>query len=273
MDHLNAILQHKRGEIDTLQPRAGELRRAALLRNDFRSFAQALRGNGGPELALIAEVKRASPSAGLIAADFDPVEIARRYEAAGANAISILTDERFFQGQLGFLAAIRAATRLPLLRKDFILEEIQIHEAAAAGADAILLIVAALPQPGKLERLLDVAAACQLDVLVEVHTLAEMERALETDVAIIGVNNRDLSSFRVDLATTEALSEEIPAGVLLVSESGIRTAEDSRRVRACGAEAILVGEALMRSGDVARSVAELRLLAPATINDNAEFSA
>ena len=180
-------------------------------RNDFRSFAGALAGDGGRTLSLIAEVKRASPSAGVIAEDFDPVEIARRYEAAGANAVSVLTDERFFQGHLDHLVAVREAIGLPVLRKDFVLEDVQIYEAAASGADAVLLIVAACWIRMSLERLLDVAAACQLDALVEVHTLEEMDRALATDATIIGINNRDLTTFQVDLATTELPQRTGPA--------------------------------------------------------------
>ncbi len=264
MNRLTEILDHKRRTLEPLRARRAELRVAALRRNELRSFAGALAGGGGRTLALIAEVKRASPSAGVIAHDFEPVEIARRYEAAGASAISVLTDERFFQGHLDHLVAVRAAVSLPVLRKDFVLEDVQIYEAAALGADAILLIVAALEQDD-LVRLLDVAAACQLDALVEVHSLEEMDRALATDAAIIGINNRDLTTFQVDLATTETLSEQVPPGILVVSESGLRTAEDSRRVRACGVDAILVGEALMRSNDVAAQAAALRLAdAPTT---------
>ena len=258
MNRLTEILDHKRETIEELRPRREALRAAALRRNHFRSFYNALQGDGGRTLALIAEVKRASPSAGLIAPDFDPVAVATRYQAAGANAISVLTDEPFFQGHLDHLRAVREAVNLPLLRKDFTLDEVQIYEAAATGADAILLIVAALSQD-ELVHLLDVAASCLLDALVEVHTLPELDRALDTDARIIGINNRDLTTFQVDLAVTEALSEEVPPGVLLVSESGIRTAEDSRRLRACGADAILVGEALMRSDDVARQATALKL--------------
>ena len=261
MNRLAEILQEKRRAIESLSPRRDELRAIALARNDFRSFSHALQGGGGRTLALIAEVKRASPSAGLIEANFDPVRIATRYQAAGADAVSVLTDEPFFQGHLDHLLAVRKAVDLPILRKDFILDDVQIYEASAAGADAVLLIVAALSQED-LARLHDVATSCQLDVLVEVHTLAELDRALEIDSRIIGINNRDLLSFKVDLAVTETLSEEVPPGILLVSESGIRTAEDSRRVRACGADAILVGEALMRSEDVALQAAALKLLGP-----------
>ena len=258
MSRLHEILQYKRQVIETLRPQRAAFRAVALRRDNFRSFAGALEGGEGRTLSLVAEVKRASPSAGLIARNFDPVQIASRYEAAGADAISVLTDEKFFQGHLDHLRAVRAAVELPILRKDFVLDDIQIYEASAAGADAVLLIVAALTQD-ELVRLLDVANACQLDALVEVHTLAELDRALDTDVRIIGINNRDLGTFQVDLATTEILSEQVPAGILLVSESGIRTVEDSRRLRASGADAILVGETLMRSDDVEREIAALKL--------------
>ena len=270
MSRLQEILQYKREVVAAIRPRRDEFRAAALRRNDFRSLSTALEGDGGQTLALIAEVKRASPSAGLISRDFDPVRTATRYEAAGANAISVLTDEKFFQGHLDHLRAVRDAVDLPILRKDFVVDEVQIYEASAAGADAILLIVAALEQD-ELVRFLDVAAACQLDALVEVHTLEELDRALETDARIFGINNRNLATFQVDLATTEVLSEEVPAGILLVSESGIRTAEDSRRLRASGADAILVGETLMRTDDIEREVAALKLEMPAS-NGSAELS-
>lgn len=265
MSRLQEILQHKRQEIEPLKSRRAELRAAALRRDNFRSLAFALEGGGGQTLALIAEVKRASPSAGVIVESFDPEQIATRYEAAGANAVSVLTDERFFQGHLDHLRAVRQAINLPVLRKDFVVDAVQIYEAAAAGADAILLIVAALTQD-ELASLLEVAAICQLDALVEVHTLPELDRALDTDARIIGINNRNLATFEVDLATTELLSEEVPAGTLLVSESGIRTADDSRRLRASGVDGILVGEALMRAADVHRAVASLKLENPVPIN-------
>ncbi|HEX8680646.1 MAG TPA: indole-3-glycerol phosphate synthase TrpC [Chthoniobacterales bacterium] len=245
MSRLDEILRVKRTEIERLLPRREELRKAALLRNDFRSFQAAL-DQGPDKLALIAEVKKASPSAGVIAESFEPVTIARNYARAGAQAISILTDEQFFQGRLEYVPQIREAVGVALLRKEFILDEVQIIESAAAGADAILLIVAALEQD-QLVALLQAAALYQLDVLVEVHTLAELDRALETDAAIIGINNRNLATFEVDLAVTERLSEEVPDGIVLVSESGIKTAEDVARVKACGVNAVLIGEALMRA--------------------------
>jgi indole-3-glycerol phosphate synthase len=256
MNRLQQILDVKRTEIAKLLPRAEKLRAAALLRDDFRGFAAAL--DHGPDLlGLIAEVKKASPSAGVIAESFDPVQIARTYESAGAHAISVLTDEQFFQGHLSFMTKVRAAVSLPVLRKDFILHEAQIFEAIVAGADAILLIVAALDQPD-LRRLHALALELQLDVLVEVHSLEELDRALEIDgLQMLGVNNRNLATFKVDLATTELLAEEVPAEVLLISESGIKTGEDARRVQAAGANVLLVGESLMRTGDVHAAAAEL----------------
>jgi indole-3-glycerol phosphate synthase len=245
MNRLEEILREKRSEIERLHPRREELRAAALLRNDFRSFSSALQ-QGPDQLALIAEIKKASPSAGVIVESFDPLVIANNYARAGVDAISVLTDEKFFQGHLSYLASIREAVSQPLLRKDFILDEIQIIEAAAAGADAILLIVAALTQED-LVALLETALTYQLDALVEVHTIAELDRALETNAQIIGINNRDLTTFEIDLGVTERLSEEVPPGIVLVSESGIRTAEDLARIKACGVDAVLIGEALMRA--------------------------
>ncbi len=254
-NRLQQILDVKKTEIARLLPRVEHLRAAALQRNEFRPFGLALdRGYDG--LGLIAEVKKASPSAGVIAENFDPVAIARQYEAAGAHAISVLTDEQFFQGHLSYLSKIREAVDLPLLRKDFILHEAQIYEASVAGADAILLIVAALEQD-RLKALYEEAAVCQLDVLVEVHTREELDRALEIEAKLIGINNRNLVTFEVDLKTTEELSEDVPDGVILVSESGLKTRADTQRVFACGCNAILVGESLMRTGDIASQVTEL----------------
>lgn len=244
MNRLEEILRAKRAEIEQLRPRRDELRKVALLRNDFRGFAAALQRGPG-QLALIAEIKKASPSAGVIVESFDPLAIARNYARAGVDAISILTDEQFFQGHLSYLQLVREAVPQPILRKDFILDPLQIMESAAAGADAILLIVAALQQE-ELVALLEEATLYQLDVLVEVHTLAELDRALETDARIIGINNRNLATFEVDLAVTEKLSEEVPKEIVVVSESGIRTAEDLARIKACGVDAVLIGEALMR---------------------------
>ncbi len=254
-NRLQQILDVKQAEIARLLPRMEHLRAAALQRNDFRPFALAI--DRGPDaLGLIAEVKKASPSAGVIAEHFDPEAIARRYEEAGAHALSVLTDEQFFKGSLAYLTKVRATVSLPVLRKDFILHEAQIYEAAVAGADAILLIVAALDQ-ARLEALYREAETCQLDALVEVHTREELERALEIGAMLIGINNRNLATFEVDLKTTEELSEEVPEGVVLVSESGLKTRADSQRVFDAGCNAILVGESLMRAADVAQGAAEL----------------
>jgi indole-3-glycerol phosphate synthase len=244
MNRLEEIISVKRGEVATLREHAGPLHRQALGRTDFRDFRAALRRPGG-NLAIIAEIKKASPSAGVIAETFEPPAIAQDYERAGAQAISVLTDEKFFQGALDHLIEARSKISLPVLRKDFTIDEIQIAEAAAAGADAILLIVAALPQK-QLVDLASAAAKYQLEALVEVHTLGELERALDANAGIIGINNRDLTSFQIDLGVTEQLSAEVPDEIVLVSESGIKTPDDVARVKACGVDAILVGEALMR---------------------------
>ncbi len=259
-DRLREILESKRVEIEALLPRVETLRREALRRDDFRGFRRALEPRLDGSLRLIAEIKKASPSAGVIAPEFDPVAIARRYEEGGADCLSILTDTPFFQGRLDYLQAVRETCALPLLRKDFILHEAQIYESVCAGADAILLIVAAL-DTGELDRLQRLARDFQLDVLVEVHTLAEMERAVDGGADLIGINNRDLGTFLVDLGTTDVLADEVPEEITLVSESGLRTTADSRRVEEAGADAILVGETLMRCSpdELAKKIKELTL--------------
>jgi indole-3-glycerol phosphate synthase len=244
MNRLEEILRTKRAEIERLRPRAAELDRQARQRNDFRSFHSALTRDDG-KLALIAEIKKASPSAGVIAQSFDPVAIAKKYERAGAAAISVLTDQKFFQGKLTDLVDVRRAVSLPILRKDFVLDEVQVAESAANGADAILLIVAALEQ----EQLADLCASAveyRIDALVEIHSREELDRALEAGAKIIGINNRDLVTFDVDLAVTENLCRHVPDEIVLVSESGIKGVEDVARIQACGVDAVLIGEALMR---------------------------
>jgi indole-3-glycerol phosphate synthase len=255
MNRLQKIIEVKQTEVARLLPKTELLRAAALARDDFRGFGARI--DRAPDgLGLIAEVKKASPSAGIIAAQFDPVAIAERYEAAGAHAISVLTDEEFFKGRLSYLTQIRKAVRLPCLRKDFIIHDVQIFEASVAGADAILLIVAALGQE-ELEALYKTAETCQLEVLVEVHSMEELDRALDIGARIIGINNRNLATFEVDLEATEKISEEVPEGIILVSESGIKTNADTQRVFDCGCNAILVGETLMRADDVSAAVHEL----------------
>jgi indole-3-glycerol phosphate synthase len=244
MNRLEEILLGKRDEIERLKPRVADLDRQARARTDFRNFRGALEASN-EKLAVIAEIKKASPSAGVIAQSFDPIAIAKNYERAGASAISVLTDAKFFQGSLEHLRNIRAAVSLPLLRKDFLWDRIQIAESVANGADAILLIVAAVTQD-QLVRLLKAAKEYRLDALVEVHSVDELQRAREAGAQIVGINNRDLTTFDVDLGVTEKICREVPDDIVLVSESGIKTAADVERVKGCGVDAILVGEALIR---------------------------
>jgi indole-3-glycerol phosphate synthase len=262
---LDNIVEQKRAEVARLPDRlvaAGDLRDAMLERDEQRDFLAALRAPQSGQVALIAEVKKASPSAGLISPDFDPVRIAKEYEAAGASCLSVLTDEKFFQGSLDYLRQIRAAVKLPLLRKDFIIDERQILEAIEWGADAILLIVAILDD-ARLKRFHALATEAGLATLVEVHDEGELEQALAAGATLIGVNNRDLKTFKVDLATTGRIAGKLfapPAArraSLLVAESGIHKRADVEQLVRCGAKAILVGESLIRSGDIRSKIAEL----------------
>ena len=210
---------------------------------------------------MIAEVKKASPSAGVICRDFDPVRIARAYDRAGASCLSVLTDEKFFQGSLEDLKQIREAVSVPLLRKDFIIDERQILQAVESGADAILLIVAIL-EDQQLRRYHELAVGSGLGVLVEVHNELELERALAADARLVGINNRDLRTFKVDLGTTERLAKKLWASASgsqtrLVAESGIQTRADVQKLQACGACAILVGESLIRGESLASKVKAL----------------
>jgi indole-3-glycerol phosphate synthase len=233
-------------------------RRAATHRP--RGWAAALRRQSAVGPAVIAEIKKASPSKGLIRADFDAAWLAGRYQAGGAAALSVLTDEPYFQGSLRNLELASAAVSLPCLRKDFMVDEYQIVEARAHRADAILLIAAAL-NDAELARLALAAQELELDVLVEVHTTEELDRVLDTlgesGADAIGVNNRDLKTFEVRLETSLELVQRIPASVVRVAESGISTAEDIARLRAAGFDAFLIGESLMRQTDPASALAEL----------------
>ena len=257
---LDKIVAVKREEVAHLNthPRATSRENLLWATKAFgarRDFTDALRYPRRGNIALIAEVKKASPSAGVIRPDFDPVRIAKDYEAAGASCLSVLTDERFFQGSLKFLQQIRDAVQLPILRKDFIIHERQILESIEAGADAILLIVAILNDED-LCRFHGVARSAGLAVLVEVHDEMEMRRALAAEAEIIGINNRDLKTFSVDLATTEKLAT-MAKGRILVAESGINTRPDVERLERCGAHAILVGESLMRAENLNDKVSHL----------------
>ncbi len=220
-----------------------------------RPFAAALVADG--PAAIIGEAKKASPSKGLIRPDFDPCRIARWYAAGGASAMSVLTDEAFFQGALAYLAQVRGEVDLPLLRKDFLIHEIQIREAVLWGADAVLFIVAIL-DPVQLRDFLQLAAELGLDALTEVHDEAEVETALAAGARLIGVNNRNLRTFDVDMTTTFRLQERVPAEIPLVSESGIRDEADMRRLAEAGVTAALIGETLMRAADPAEALARLR---------------
>ena len=270
---LETIVEEKKREVAMLPPRliaTGDLRDALLERDERRDFVTALQHPCHGDIALIAEVKKASPSAGVICKDFDPVRIAREYEMAGASCLSVLTDGKFFQGSLDHLRQIRAAVKLPLLRKDFIINERQILESIEWGADAILLIVAILSDE-QLAKVHSLATEAGLAALVEVHDEAELERALKINPQLIGINNRDLKTFKVDLATTERLAGRLKgsAGVppaayrrdvcaaLLVAESGIHTRADVERLKKCGAGAILVGESLLRDGSIQSKIREL----------------
>lgn len=230
-----------------LRARAAELRDRAADAPPTRGFAAALRHPS--EVRLLAEIKRRSPSAGPIRPGASPEEVASDYAAGGAAALSVLTDREYFDGSLAALRAARTAVELPILRKDFTLDPLQVWEARAAGADAILLIVRILDD-SRLRELRGLASELGLDSLVEIHDELELDRALSAGATLVGVNNRDLRTFRTDLGLTLKLAPRVPAGVTLVAESGIRTPEDVRRLGGAGIDAVLVGESLMRQSDL-----------------------
>jgi indole-3-glycerol phosphate synthase len=241
---LDTIVAHKKEEVAArkragLQPPDGPVA-------PRRPFREALLQ--APDVAIIAEVKKASPSKGLLCPDFEPVSLARDYETGGATAISVLTDERFFQGSLEFLPRIRQEMGLPILRKDFLIDHFQVEETALWGADALLLIVAVM-EDSQLAELLAHARETGLDALVEVHSEREMERAMKVEADLIGVNNRDLADFSVSLDTTFRIRKALPPEVPLVSESGISTSEDVRRLLEAEVDAALIGETLVRATD------------------------
>lgn len=254
MSVLSEILTNKRAEVAARQAARplAELRGAAAAapRPDF---VAALRS---APIALIAEVKHKSPSAGVIRSPFDPAAIARDYAAAGAQALSVLVDERYFGGGDAALRAVRGAVDLPLLYKEFVVDEWQVWHAAASGASAVLLIVAAL-DADELRRLLDACTAARIEPLVEVHDERETDVAVVAGARVIGVNNRDLKTLKTSIATTHRLRPRIPADRLVVGESGLRTAEDIRQLRAAGVQAVLVGEHLLLQPDLIQAVRDL----------------
>jgi indole-3-glycerol phosphate synthase len=245
---LDTIVDRKWKEISAALAAAPalDLERRAAAKPPARDFTTALLK---PGLRVIAEVKKASPSAGVIRADFDPVAIARTYERHGADCVSVLTDEHFFQGHLSYLTAIRDATGLPALRKEFILDRYQLLEARAAGADAVLLIAEILPGD-RLKFLFDEATALGLHVLVELHDADQLPRVIDCGATLIGINNRDLRTFRTTLDHTLELLPMVPTGRAVISESGIKTNADLRRLEAAGVKGVLVGESLMRAPDI-----------------------
>ncbi len=254
-DFLERIVAHVRAEIESRRKERPmeSLKDSPLYQREPRGFLKSL---SRPGRHVIAEVKRASPSQGVIRRDFDPLDIASRYQAGGASALSVVTEERFFNGSLRYLTDISAAVSLPLLRKDFILAPYQLTEARSFGADAVLLIVAMLDED-ELKTLHAEARSLSLDVLVEVHSERELETALEIGASMIGINNRDLHTFEVDLGVAEALLPRLPAQVLAVCESGIQDIGHIERLEASGGRVFLIGETLMRARDPGAKLAEL----------------
>ncbi|MFH1674643.1 MAG: indole-3-glycerol phosphate synthase TrpC [Pseudomonadota bacterium] len=253
---LDKIAAHKKGEVQESKERRPqrvlEKRIAGL--NATRDFKAALARED--RISLIAEIKKASPSAGIIRDDFNPMKIAQTYEKEGADAISVLTDEEFFQGSLVTLSLVNETFSLPLLRKDFIIDPYQIYEARAFGADAILLIVSLL-SPDRLISYLGIAQELGLSALVEVHTEEELHIAIDAGAEIIGINNRNLKTFEVDIENTLRLLPDVPKDVICVSESGIRDADDIDRLRRAGVDAVLIGTAFMKSSDIGNKIREL----------------
>lgn len=258
MTILEKILAVKRDEVAAARATRAfaDVDTAARSAPPVRPFAAALRRPAGAPMRVLAEIKRASPSAGPIRPGADPAEIALEYAGAGAAAISVLTDRQFFDGDLAFLARCRECVDVPLLRKDFVVDAYQIAEARAAGADAVLLIVAALPEP-QLAELLAAATSYGLDALVEVHDLREADVAVRVGATLIGVNHRDLRTFTMDMTLTAQIAPRVPTTAVLVGESGIRTRDDVRMLGAAGAHAVLVGEHLMRAPSPGAALREL----------------
>ena len=262
---LDRIIEHKKAELRRKQSQGylAELKRRIADRHAPLGFFTAVESGGGADSpALIAEVKKASPSQGLMRPEFadrfDPVQIAHRYKEAGASAVSVLTDQDYFQGSLEYLSAVKQEVGLPTLNKEFMVQEVQFYEARAYGADAVLLIVAGLDRI-QLEDFYAIACGLDLDVLIETHHEQEVDTVLERlpDARLIGINNRDLNTFSTDLGVTQRLAKRIPSDKLIVSESGIHKRDDVKRIVEAGAKAMLVGESLIRADDISAKIQEL----------------
>ncbi|MEA3329051.1 MAG: indole-3-glycerol phosphate synthase TrpC [Candidatus Omnitrophota bacterium] len=253
---LNKILSQKRKEIEEAKAKVSQ-KGLIEKKSDFpgrRDFKSAI--SKAHQINLIAEIKKASPSRGIIREDFNPVRIAQLYQNSAARAISILTDQQFFKGSLDYLNQVRQVVTLPILRKDFIIDEYQIYQSALAGADAVLLIAAILSGE-ELNRFLSVASGIGLDVIVEIHSEKDIEKLSQTDPLIIGINNRDLVSFEVNLDTTERLIRLLPKGKIIISESGVKTHQDVMKLKSLGVNAVLIGEGFMESEDISAKVKEV----------------
>ncbi|MDR0306863.1 MAG: indole-3-glycerol phosphate synthase TrpC [Chitinispirillales bacterium] len=252
---LKAIIEQKHHEIRLLK----DIKNTFTKRSDpKRPFAAAL--DKPPELALIAEVKKASPSKGVIRADFDPVKIAAEYENNGAAAVSVLTDEKFFQGHIDYLKAVRENISLAVLRKDFIIDILQVRHTASMNADAMLLIAAALDD-SQLKDLFQTACELEIEPLIEIHNTVELDRVMKLEPQLIGINNRNLDTFVTDINITVELVKHIPRSVTVISESGVSNGSEAKRLAASGVRALLVGESLMRAADTGGLMRELRLSA------------
>ncbi len=253
---LSRIIEEKRRVIEEAKRLKPQDRLVNEAKNIYVKSAFKKNVSRPHHINLIAEIKKASPSKGILRGDFNPVKIAITYQANGASAISVLTDERFFEGKLEYIKKIKENVSLPILRKDFIIDEYQIYESVIAGADAILLI-AELLSTNEMISFYNLAASLGLDVLMEVHNEEDIEKALVTDASMIGINNRDLHTFKVDLNVTQKLIRLIPQNKIKVSESGIRSYEDAMFLKSLGVNAVLIGEAFMESSDIAAKIREI----------------
>jgi indole-3-glycerol phosphate synthase len=255
---LDKIIENKRSEVErTKKSKPLDFLKSELQNlDDTKGFYESIRPDGSTKV--IAEIKRASPSKGVLREDFDPVEISKSYSRSGASAISVLTDSRFFKGSLDHLSDVRSAVVLPLLRKDFIIDPYQVYESRLYGADAILLIVAALDST-ILRELLELAHSLDMDAIVEIHDERELDKAIEADGKIIGINNRDLKTFDVSLETSIKLCRLIPREKIIVSESGISSSDDIKRLKSAGINVLLIGETFMRAPEPGEELRKLLL--------------